>query len=194
MLNYRVARILVLFSLSVMALPHGTSPFNGTAQADDWKTIHQQMGATGKNGYRPMTSRAYQSSARFHAQALNSYGTTIKEVPVETAREHLSQVKAGVAAVKKEISKIDAETATKAGITENLAKLKTQLADCEKTCSLTEKAITDDKVDSVAVCSHCASLEKQLKAIQVEEAAMLKKMGIELPDAHNEHHEHTEKK
>jgi hypothetical protein len=82
MLNLRVLAGLLLiplaFATEVVASP---SPIG----SEDWDAIHRQMGATGKNGYRPMTSRAYQSSARFHSRALNSYGTLVQQVPVETA-------------------------------------------------------------------------------------------------------------
>ena len=108
MLNLRVLAGLLLiplaFATEVVASP---SPIG----SEDWDAIHRQMGATGKNGYRPMTSRAYQSSARFHSRALNSYGTLVQQVPVETARDHLTQIQSSVAAVKKEIKKIDPETA-----------------------------------------------------------------------------------
>jgi hypothetical protein len=193
MLNLRVLAGLLLiplaFATEVVASP---SPIG----SEDWDAIHRQMGATGKNGYRPMTSRAYQSSARFHSRALNSYGTLVQQVPVETARDHLTQIQSSVAAVKKEIKKIDPETSEKAGVQENVATILKQLAECEKMCSMADKAITGEKVENAAICTHCTSIEKQLAVIRKEEDAMLKKLGISLPGEHADHkdHEHDAKK
>ncbi|MBL8818449.1 MAG: hypothetical protein JNL58_20650 [Planctomyces sp.] len=193
MLSFRVISGLLLLPIAFACGTAGQPVFASVAGYEDWAAIHRQMGATGKNGYRPMTSRAYQSSARFHTRALNAYGSVCKEVPVETAQEHLNQVKSAVAAVKKEISKIDTETAQKAGIQENVAKIKSQLAECEKMCSMADKAISGEKVDSKTVCAHCVSLEKQLAEIRKEEDAMLKKLGIALPEE-DAIHEHESKK
>ncbi len=102
-------------------------------------------------------------------------------MPVETAREHLTQVQSSVAAVKKEIKKIDSETATKAGIQEDVAAIMKQLDECEKMCGMAEKAIAGGKVENAPVCAHCASIEKQLLAIRKSEDAMLKKLGIDIP-------------
>lgn len=186
MLNSRVFAGLLLIPLAFAAAA-AASP--SPIRSEDWNAIHRQMGATGKNGYRPMTSRAYQSSARFHSRALNSYGTECEQVPAETAKEHLSQIQSSVAAVKKEIKKIDTETATKAGIEENVASIMKQLAECEKLCGMADKAIAGEKVENVAICAHCSSIEKQLAAIRKEEEAMLKKLGIEIPDEHADHKE-----
>ena len=195
MSNLRVLAGLLLIPLGFAAeVAASPSPMG----FEDWKAIHRQMGATGKSGYgyRPMTSRAYQSSARFHSRALNSYGSECQQVPVETAREHLVQIQSSVAAVKKEIQKIDTETATKAGIEENVAAIMKQLAECEKMCGMADKAITGEKVENVAICAHCTSIEKQLTAIRKEEDAMLKKFGISIPDESTdlEDHEHDVKK
>ena len=193
MLNLRVLAGLLLIPLAFAAEAVASPSPMGS---EDWNAIHRQMGATGKNGYRPMTSRAYQSSARFHSRALNSYGTECQQVPAETAKEHLTQIQSSVAAVKKEIKKIDTETATKAGIEENVASIMKQLAECEKMCGMAEKAIAGEKVENVAICAHCTSIEKQLAAIRKEEEAMLKKLGISIPDEHADHkdHEHDAKK
>ena len=194
MLNLRiVAAALVLIPVVFAA---EAAAMHSRSGGEDWNAIHRQMGATGKNGYRPMTSRAYQSSARFHSRALNSYGTECQQVPPETAKEHLTQIQTNVAAVKKEIKKIDSETAAKAGIEENVASIMKQLAECEKMCGMADKAIAGEKVETVAICAHCTSIEKQLAAIRKEEDAMLKKLGISIPDEHADHkdHEHDAKK
>ena len=189
MSNLRVLAGLVLIPLA-FAAEAAASP--SPMGSEDWNAIHRQMGATGKNGYRPMTSRAYQSSARFHSRALNSYGTECQQVPAETAKEHLTQIQSSVAAVKKEIKKIDTETATKAGIEENVASIMKQLAECEKMCGMADKAITSEKVENAAICTHCTSIEKQLAAIRKEEDAMLKKLGISLPEEHTDHKDHEQ--
>ncbi len=193
MLNFRVLSGLLLLPMVFALGTVGHSPVASAAGYEDWNAIHRQMGATGKNGYRPMTSRAYQNSARFHARALNSYGTVVEQVPVETAREHLTQIQTSVAAIKKEIKKIDPETAEKAGVQENVATILKQLAECEKMCAMADKAMVGEKVENAAVCTHCASLEKQLAIIRKEEDAMLKKLGITLPEEHAIH-EHDAKK
>ena len=57
-------------------------------------------------------------------------------------------------------------------------------------------AITGEKAENAAICAHCTSIEKQLAAIRKEEDAMLKKLGISIPDEHADHkdHEHDAKK
>ncbi len=193
MLSFRVLSGLLLLPVALACGTAGPPAFASAARYDDWATIHRQMGATGKNGYRPMTSRAYQNSARFHSRALNSYGTVVERIPAETAREHLTQIQTSVAAINKEIKKIDPETAEKAGVQENVAALLKQLAECEKMCSMADKAIDGEKVDNSAVCTHCVSLEKQLAAIRKEEDAMLKKLGIALPQEDAIHEQESKK-
>lgn len=193
MLNARVLCGMLLLPMALSSGMIGHAPAASAAGTEDWGAIHRQMGATGKNGYRPMTSRAYQNSARFHVRALNNYGSVVERVPVETAREHLTQIQSSVGAVRKEINKIDPETAKKAGVQENVAAILKQLAECEKMCSMADKAMTGEEVDTAAVCTHCVSLEKQLAAIRKEEDALLKKLGIALPDEREIHERHSGK-
>ncbi len=68
MLNLRVVSGLLLLPMAFAFGTFGYPPVASAAGYGDWNAIHRQMGATGKNGYRPMTSRAYQNSARFHAR------------------------------------------------------------------------------------------------------------------------------
>ena len=63
-----------------------------------------------------------------------------------------------------------------------MAAILKQLAECEKMCSMADKAIAGENVEYAAVCSHCASLEKQLAEIRKEEDAVLKQLGITLPE------------
>lgn len=167
---------------------------SASAAAEDWGAIHRRMGATGKNGYRPMSSHAYQSTARVHARALHSYGQNIEQVPVETVQEHLTQIKTNVAATKAEIAKLPPEAVAVPGVKEHLDAISKQLAECEKMCSMADKSAAGAKADNVAMCEHCVGLEKKLKAIQAEEAAMLKKLGIELPKNAEDHGEHEQGK
>lgn len=56
MLNLRfVAAALVLIPVVFAA---EAAAMHSRSGGEDWNAIHRQMGATGKNGYRPMTSRA----------------------------------------------------------------------------------------------------------------------------------------
>ncbi len=57
-------RVLAGLMLIPMAFAAEVAASPSPLASEDWNAIHRQMGATGKNGYRPMTSRAYQSSAR----------------------------------------------------------------------------------------------------------------------------------
>ena len=59
MLNLRVVSGLLLLPMAIAFGTFGHSPVASAAGYGDWNAIHRQMGATGKNGYRPMTSRAY---------------------------------------------------------------------------------------------------------------------------------------
>ncbi len=72
MSNLRVVAGLLLIPLAFAAEATASPSPMGSANSN---AIHVRMGATGKNGYRPMTSRAYHSSAQFHSGGLNSYRT-----------------------------------------------------------------------------------------------------------------------
>ena len=159
---------------------------SASAAAEDWGAIHRQMGATGKNGYRPYSSRGYQNSVRSHAQTLYSYGQSVQQIPVETAQEHLTQIQSGVASVKKEIAKIDPETAAKAGVQEHIALISRTLTDCEKMCAALEKSIAEQKTDSAGLSAECKVIEQHVDIVRKEETAMLKKMGITLPETRQE--------
>lgn len=164
--------------------------------AEDWKSIHARMGATGKNGYRPMSSRAFQNSAQVHARTLGTYGRNCEQVPVETVQEHLTQIRANVTATKKEIAKLPPEAVATPGVKEHLDAIAKQLAACEKLCAMAEKSATAAKSDNVAMCQHCLGLEKELKALQKEEDALLQKLGIPIPkdSEHLDDHKHDAKK
>jgi len=61
---------------------------------------------------------------------------------------------------------------------------------------MAEKSVSDAKSDNVAICTHCVDLEKELKALQKEEGALLKKRGITVPNEadHHDENEHDTKK
>ena len=189
-----------LFTLAAfgaaMVFAQALSSAVAVGAVEDFNSIHQRMGATGKNGYRPMSSRAYQNTAQVHARALNSYGRNCEQVPVETVHEHVTQIRTSVAATKKEIAKLPPEAVATEGIKEHLDAIAKHLATCEKMCAMAEKSVTDAKSENVAICTHCVDLEKELKALQKEEDALLKKLGITIPKEadHHDEHEHDIKK
>ena len=55
--------------------------------------------------------------------------------------------------------------------------------------AVADKSIAGEKVENVAIYAHCTSIEKQLAAIRKEKDAMLKKLGIDIPDEHADHKE-----
>ena len=187
-----------LFTLAAlgaaMVLTQAVSSATAVGAVEDFNSIHQRMGATGKNGYRPMSSRAYQNTVQVHARALKFYGSNCAQIPVETVQEHVTQIRTNVAATKKEIAKLPPEAVATAGVKEHLDAIAKHLAACEKMCAVAEKSVTDAKSDNVAICTHCVDLEKELKALQKEEDALLKKLGISIPKEADHHDEHDAKK
>ena len=98
----------------------------------------------------------------------------------------LTQIQSGLASVQKGTAKIDPEMAAKAGVQEHIALISRTLTDCEKMCAALEKSIAEHKTDSAALSAECKVIEQHLDVVRKEETAMLKKMGITLPETRQE--------
>lgn len=151
---------------------------------------HNRTGSMG-NGYRPWSAWTYQESARRHAEALNTYGKHVKQLPPATAKEHLDEIRKNVAASKAEIAKLGDEAAKEADVKNHVDALTKQLTECEQLCASMEKTIGEEGVDTVKMCAHCFGLTEKLKMAETEHRALLKKLGLEPPKSpasHSEHH------
>lgn len=151
---------------------------------------HQKTGTIG-GGYRPWSAWTYQQSARTHTQALNAYGQGCKQLPAETAREHLSAIQQNVVATRKEIAKLGDEASKEAEVHEKVVALQKHLEECEELCDMMAKTITEDGVETVRMCAHCSGLEAKLKAAEAQHHAILKEFGIEVPAAAAAHGDHN---
>lgn len=174
-----------------LALAQNRNPgaVNAALQArEKMRSSHGQSGTIG-GGYRPFSAWTYQNSARMHAQTLNAYGKNCKQLPSATATEHLSAIRQNVAATKAEVAKIGADAAKEADVKEHVDALQKHLAECEQLCSMMEKTIGPDGVQSAPMCTHCSGLEDKLKKVDTEHRALLKKIGIDVP-GHAEHDDH----
>jgi len=120
---------------AAMVFAQAVSASKAVGAVEDFNSIHQRTGATEKNGYLPMSSRAYQNTAQVHARALNSYGRNCEQVPVKTVQEHVTQIRTSVAATKKEIAKLPPEAVATEGVREHLDAIAKLLAACEKMCA-----------------------------------------------------------
>ena len=150
---------------------------------------HRQTGTIG-NGYRPWSAWTYQESARRHAEALNTYGHHVKQLPPATAKEHLDEIRKNVTATKKEVAKLGDEAAKEADVKNHFDALTKQLTECEQLCASMEKTIGEDGVDAEKMCTHCSGLTEKLKVVETEHRALLKKLGIEPPTAPAKDAEH----
>lgn len=143
---------------------------------------HQRTGTVG-NGYRPYSAWTYQNSAASHAQALSAYGEGCKQLPPETAKEHLAEVRRNVAATKKEVSKLGPEVEKEAELKKSIDALQKTLTECEELCGHAEAAVGDKEVQSKPFCAHCSSLTSKLELAKKQHDELIRKLGIPHPTA-----------
>lgn len=143
---------------------------------------HQRTGTVG-NGYRPYSAWTYQNAAATHARALSAYGEGCKQLPPETAKEHLSEVRRNVAAAKKEVAKLGPDVAKDAELKTMIDSLQKTLTECEELCGHAEGAVGDKEVQSKPFCAHCSSLTSKLEQAKKQHDELIQKLGIPHPAA-----------
>lgn len=157
--------------------------FNASGQAHQrFQESHSRTGTVG-NGYRPYSAWTYQSSAASHAQALSAYGDRCSELPPETAKEHITEVRRNVVAMKKEIAKLGPDVEKEADLKKSIDALQKTLTECEELCGHAESAVKEKGVDAKPFCAHCSSLTTKLEGAKKEHDGLLKKLGIPAPGA-----------
>jgi cytochrome c556 len=157
--------------------------FNAAGQAQKrFAESHQRTGTVG-NGYRPYSAWTYQNSAAAHAQALSAYGESCKQLPPETAREHLAEVRRNVAATRKEIAKLGPDAEKEADLKKTIDALQKTLTECEELCGHAEAAVGDKEVQTKPFCAHCSSLTGKLEQAKKQHDELIRKLGIPHPAA-----------
>lgn len=157
--------------------------FNAAGQARQrFVESHQRTGTVG-NGYRPYSAWTYQSSAATHAQALSAYGEGCKQLPPETAKEHLAEVRRNVAATQKEVAKLGPDVEKEAELKKSIDALQKTLTECEELCGHAEAAVGDKEVQSKPFCAHCSSLTGKLEQAKKQHDELIRKLGIPHPAA-----------
>ena len=151
--------------------------FNAAQQAQ-----LKQRGTVGR-GYRPWSAWTYQNTARNHTQALYTYGEECERIDPATAREHVAEIKRNVEAAQAELEKFGEEAAEQGNLQDRISALRERYEACAKACGLVEETIKENSVENEPLCTHCLGLKKELDAAETEFNALVKEMGIELPDA-----------
>jgi cytochrome c556 len=141
---------------------------------------HQRNGTIGR-GYRPYSAWTYQNSAAIHAQALSAYGEGCKQLPPETATEHLAEVRRNLAATKKELSKLGPDVEKEADLKKLIDALQKTLTECEELCGHAEAAVGEKEVQSKPFCAHCSSLTGKLEQAKKQHDELIHKLGIPHP-------------
>jgi cytochrome c556 len=176
----------VAFSLCVAlagTVQAQSQSFNAAGQGRQrFLESHQRTGTVG-NGYRPYSAWTYQNSAASHAQALSAYGEGCQQLPPETAKEHLAEVRRNVTATKKEISKLGPDVEKDAELKKTIDSLQKTLAECEELCGHADAAIGDKEVQSKPFCAHCSSLTGKLEQARKQHDELIQKLGIPHPAA-----------
>ena len=154
--------------------------FNAAGQARQRQESHQRTGSVG-NGYRPYSAWTYQNAATVHAQALSAYGEGCKQLPPETAKEHLAEVRRNVAATKKELAKLGPDAEKEADLKKSIDALQKTLTECEELCVHAEAAVGEKEVQSKPFCAHCSSLTGKLEQAKKQHDELIHKLGIPHP-------------
>ncbi len=181
-LNVRNCLLLTLASASVAALALAKDPHPGDVNAalharDQMLQTHRQTGAfTG--GYRPYSAYSYTQAAVAHADALNSYGG-VQQVPVETAQEHLDEIKRNIAASSKEVKKLDADSAQKANVHELAKSIQAHNAAADQAASSAQEEIKKTGSVNISSSPHYQTMSHELNAAASAHRQMLKTLGIE---------------
>jgi molecular chaperone DnaK (HSP70) len=181
-----VAAAMIFINCSQFAAAQKQTPNAALQARARFLEGHQRSGSMG-NGYRPWSAWTYQESARRHAEALNTYGKHVKQLPAATAKEHLEEIRKNVTASKAEIAKLGDEAAKEADVKNHVDALTKYLMECEQLCASMEKTIGKDGVETVKMCAHCSGLIEKLTAAEKEHRALLKKLGLEPPTSPADH-------
>ena len=175
-----VAALTMCISLATSAFGQSQG-FNAAGQARQrFQQSHQSTGTVG-GGYRPYSAWTYQSSAAAHAQALSAYGEGCKQFPPETAKEHLTEVRRNVAAMKKEVAKLGPDVEKEVELKKLIDSLQKTLTECEELCGHAEGTVGEKGVDSKPFCAHCSSLTGKLDQAKKQHDELINKLGIPHP-------------
>lgn len=131
------------------------------------------------NGYKPYTAHAYQSNAMTHARTLEQYHAAAGTVPKEVVTEHAAEVRRNVAAVDKELVKLEGAVKQDKIATDLLAEIKAHQAAALKACGMAETEAAKPQGGTVASC--CTTMTTELKAAADAHAKLMAHLKIAPP-------------
>ena len=130
-------------------------------------------------GFRPHTAKTYTWQARTNASVLYHYGQQYPQLPPATAQEHVREIRRNLDAARKEYAKIGSGLSQEMELKPHIDAIDKRLAAADKVCRMLEQHVTAGALNRQTMCAHCADLTKELKALEAEHDALMKKLGVE---------------
>lgn len=139
-----------------------------------------------RGGYRPYTVRSYSRQAYSHAQALQHYSKSdTAAIPKETVVEHVGEVRRGIDATKKELSKLEPTVKDDKTALDLITGIRAHLAKVSDHCSMLDAEYARSKIEGAKVASCCADMVKDLAAADKLHDQLLKHLKIAVPEEHH---------
>lgn len=148
------------------------------ADAQSYKRADHKI--TG-DAYRPYTARTYQRHAINHAQTLGHYGRTHTAVPVETAKEHATEIRRNLEATKKELAKLTPEIKDDKVALELLAGIQAHHAKATAACDILDAASAKPSPEGVTIANCCTDMVKELQAADELHDKLMQHLGVPPP-------------
>ena len=148
------------------------------ADAQSYKRADHKI--TG-DAYRPYTARTYQRHAINHAQTLGHYGRTHTAVPVETAKEHGTEIRRNLEAAKKEVAKLTPEVKDDKVALELLADIQAHHTKAIAACDMLDAACAKPSPAGVEIANCCADMVKELQAADELHDKLMQHLGVPPP-------------
>lgn len=133
------------------------------------------------DAYRPYTARTYQRHAINHAQVLGHYGRTHTAVPVETAKEHATEIRRNLEATQKELAKLSPEIKDDKVALDLIAGIQAHHAKATEACDMLDAECAKPSPEGVTLAHCCTDMVKELQAADELHDKLMQHLGVPVP-------------
>jgi hypothetical protein len=131
--------------------------------------------------YRPQTARTYQRHAINHAQTLRNYGQSNVTVPVETAKEHATEIRRNLNATQKELAKLAPEVKNDKVARELLTQIRSHHSKAAAACDMLDAVCAKASPEGVAIANCCTDMVTELQAADRLHDQLMQHLGVAVP-------------
>ncbi len=131
------------------------------------------------DAYNFYSGQTWGNSAYEQARILNQYSASGAPVPKAVVQEHATAIRSNVEGARRAYSGLSEKTKNDPEAKKQLAEIEKHHAKALEICDKLDAECAKPEGDSVAVCSCCTDVEKELKAADAAHQELTKKLKVE---------------